>query len=296
MADLGKAREFMAATSRLLDRRRFELLLGDGDAEATLATLAPYANGDGGYGWGLHPDLRSETSQPVAAIHVFETLEEVTAATSPVAGDLCDWLERVSLDGGALPFALPFDDSTGSTPMWAASDPASPSLLITCSICAPAHRIADRYPDVEGHPWLARATEYCLGEIAAMEEPGMAITFRFALQLLDAIHGRDDRAPGELERLGALIPPSATMAVEGGAEGESMRPLDFSPEPERPLRAHFDAGTIASALDALEAEQGPEGNWDVDFTTYSPAAALEWRGDATVRALKVLRANGRLAV
>ena len=27
---------------------------------------------------------------------------------------------------------------------------------------------------------------------------------------------------------------------------------------------------------------------------YSPAAALEWRGDATVRALKILKANGRL--
>ena len=29
-------------------------------------------------------------------------------------------------------------------------------------------------------------------------------------------------------------------------------------------------------------------------TVYSPAAELEWRGDATVRAIKVLQANGRL--
>ena len=237
MADLSKAREFMDANARLLDRRRFELLLGDGDAEALLATLASYANGDGGFGWALHPDLRSETSQPVAAIHAFETLEEAGGATSPAAGALCDWLEGASLENGALPFALPFDDTVGSTPMWASADAASPSLLITCAVCAPAHRIADRYPAVAEHPWLARATEYCLAEIAAMEEPGMAITFRFALQLLDALHDSDPRAAGELERLGALLPASATMAVEGGAEGEAMRPLDFSPEPDRPLRA-----------------------------------------------------------
>ena len=293
MADLDKARVYMDSNARLLDRRRLELLLGDGDPEATLATLASYANGDGGFGWALHPDLRSVTSQPVAAIHAFETLEEVTAATSPVAAGLCDWLDGASLDDGGLPFALPFDDVLGSTPMWGTADSSSSSLLITCSVAAVAHRIADRYPAVAEHPWLARATDYCLEEIAAMEEPGMAITFKFALQLLDALHDRDDRAPAELERLGALLPASATMAVEGGAEGESMRPLDFSPYPDRPLRAHLDAKTIDAALDQLDAEQGPDGNWDVDFEVYSPAAELEWRGDATVRAIKVLRANGR---
>jgi hypothetical protein len=34
-----------------------------------------------------------------------------------------------------------------------------------------------------------------------------------------------------------------------------------------------------------------DGRWSVDFQSYSPAAALEWRGYATVRALSVLRAN-----
>ena len=122
----------------------------------------------------------------------------------------------------------------------------------------------------------------------------MAITFKFALQLLDALDDKDPRAAAELERLGALLPASATMAVEGGAEGESMRPLDFSPVPDRPLRKFIGAEVIDAALDELDAEQGPDGNWDVDFTVYSPAAELEWRGDATVRAIKVLQANGRL--
>ncbi len=138
MADLNRAREYMDAHARLLDRRRFELILGQGDPDATLATLAGYANGDGGFGWALHPDLRSVTSQPVAAIHAFETLEEVTSATSPIADGLCDWLDSASLDDGGLPFALPLDDAVGSTPMWASADSSQSSLLITCAVCAPA--------------------------------------------------------------------------------------------------------------------------------------------------------------
>lgn len=294
MADLNQAREFMDAHARLLDRRRFELLLGDGDPEATLATLATYANGDSGFGWALHPDLRTATSQPVGAMHVFEILEEVAAATSPIAASLCDWLNRVSLSDGGLPFALPFDDGAGSAPMWARADSSGSSLLITCAVCAIANRIADRYPAVAEHTWLARGTDYCLGKIAAMDRPSMAIEFRFVLQLLDALHDEDAQAAGELRRLGAFLPASGTMPVEGGAEDEAMRPLDFSPEPDRPLRALIGAETITAALDGLAAEQDPDGSWDVDFTVYSPAAKLEWRGEATVRAIRVLKANGRL--
>jgi hypothetical protein len=294
MADLHQAREFMAANARLLDRRRFEALAGDGDPEATLAVLGGYGNADGGFGWALHPDLRSATSQPVAAIHVFEILEEVGAEASTVATSLCDWLDHASLAEGGLPFALPFDDGAGSAPMWAAADSSQSSLLITCAVCAGAHRITHRNPAIAEHRWLSRATEYCLAEIAAMRRPAMAIELRFALELLDALHDRNAGAADELQRVGSFLPASATIPVEGGAEGEAMRPLDFSPVPGRPLRELIAEDVIAAALDALEAGQDRAGAWDVDFTVYSAAAELEWRGEATVRAIRVLRANGRL--
>jgi hypothetical protein len=41
------------------------------------------------------------------------------------------------------------------------------------------------------------------------------------------------------------------------------------------------------------APRGP-GGWSVDLQSYSPAAALEWRGYATVRALAVLRDNAMI--
>ena len=42
----------------------------------------------------------------------------------------------------------------------------------------------------------------------------------------------------------------------------------------------------------LEAESFySDGGWVVDHGSFSPIAALEWRGYATVRAVEILRAN-----
>ena len=79
-----------------------------------------------------------------------------------------------------------------------------------------------------------------------------------------------------------------------GKPEEAMRPLDFAPEPDRPIRELFDAQTIEGDLDRVEAEQHADGGWDVDWKHWSPTGALEWRGWATVRAVRIPRANGRL--
>jgi hypothetical protein len=82
--------------------------------------------------------------------------------------------------------------------------------------------------------------------------------------------------------------------VSGGLADEMLRPLDIAPAPNRPVRALFADATIAAELDRLAAAQQDDGGWRVDFASYSPAAALEWRGYATVRAISILRENERL--
>jgi hypothetical protein len=79
------------------------------------------------------------------------------------------------------------------------------------------------------------------------------------------------------------------VPVAGGAEGETMRALDFAPRPDRPVRALFSQETIDAELRRLIGEQQEDGGWRVDFKSYSPAAELEWRGYATVRAAEILR-------
>ena len=289
MLDLDPIRDFIASNGRLLDRRRMDLAVGEGEPEATLTVLAGYRNPDGGFGWGLEPDSRAPGSQPVAALHAFEVFEEVAPVTSPLAPGLLDWLDAVALDGGAIPFALPGGASAGSAPMWATADTSSPSLHMTCVVLGIAHRVGRHDPGVAAHPWLRRATEWALGEIAGLESAKNAIEFRYVLQLLDALDAHD-----ELARLGAHLPADGILPVTGGKPDEAMRPLDFAPEPDRPIRDLFDPRTIDTDLDRLEAEQHDDGGWDVDWAHWSPAGGLEWRGWATIRAVRILRANGRL--
>jgi hypothetical protein len=294
MVDIERASGFMRTHARLLDRHRFELLFGDGSPTPALAALSGYRNPDGGFGSGLEPDLRSGSSQPGGALHAFEVFEEVGPETSPMAVELCDWLDSVSLPGGGLPFAFAVPDPAGSATFWVKADPAAPSLFISSAVCGAAHRVAESDPAVAGHRWLDAATDYCLEQIASLQEAPFAIAFRYVLQFLDAIHGKRDQAAVELARLEEWLPESGSLPVPGGAEGERLTPLDISPLPDRPLRALLSPEAVAADLDRVAAGQRDDGGWEVDFNAFSPAAALEWRGYRTVWALSVLRANGRL--
>jgi hypothetical protein len=290
--DLSAAKTFMATHARLLDRRRFELSLGEGSAEAVLAALEPYRNPDGGYGHGLEPDLRSITSQTGAAMHAFEVFEDIAPLTSPRAVELCDWLLSVSLPDGGIPFALPIPDPAGCAPFWTNADSTVSSLQITAAVASIAHRVAAHDPDVARHPWLVGATAFCLREIEALGPTPHAIELTFALQLVDLVHDSQPEARQLLNRLGKLIPASGVIHVAGGAEDESMRPLDFAPLPDRPSRAFFDSKIIDAELRRLANRQRKDGGWEVDFANYSPAAELEWRGYMTVYTLSLLKRNG----
>jgi hypothetical protein len=88
--------------------------------------------------------------------------------------------------------------------------------------------------------------------------------------------------------------PAGCYRSSGARRGETIGPLDYVPNPDGAARGLFAADVIASELNRLAEQQRPDGGWEVDFASYSPAAALEWRGHATVRALSVLAGNGML--
>ncbi|MGH7480592.1 MAG: hypothetical protein ACRELV_00425 [Longimicrobiales bacterium] len=286
------ARSFMNGHARLLDRRRFGLLFDGTDADSVLAALRAYRNPNGGYGHGLEPDLRAPESETASAFHAFEVFADLAPVTSPDAVELCDWLDTVALPDGGLPFALPIADRTGSAPFWAKADPQAFSLQITTIVAAHANRVAAHDPAVAGHPWLARATSRCLAAIDALEAAPEPYELAFAVRFLDAAHDRDPAAPALLARLGEFVPDGGRLRVVGGLPDETLWPLDLAPEPGRPARTILDEAAVAADLERLAGEQRDDGGWTVDFQSYSPAAALEWRGYATVRALSILRANG----
>ncbi|MEU0537773.1 hypothetical protein [Amycolatopsis tolypomycina] len=287
--NLPAAAAFLATHARLLDRRRFELLDGATTTDAVLAAVDGYRNPDGGYGWGLEPDLRAPESQPGGALHAFEVFEEIAPATTPHAARLCDWLAAASRPDGGLPFALPVADPAGCAPFWVQADPAEATLQSTAFTAGVALRVARHDRAVREHPWLAAATRYCFRAIRELSAPPHAIALSFAVQFADAAHDLHEEAAELLAHLAAFLPADGLVPVEGGSAGETLRALDFAPLPDRPARALFDDDVIDAELRRLADEQQDDGGWRVDFASFSPAAALEWRGYATVRAVSVLR-------
>ncbi|MEQ0561910.1 hypothetical protein ABJI51_22740 [Amycolatopsis sp. NEAU-NG30] len=289
---LSAAASFMATHARLLDRRRFELLRGETDVSAVLAAVDGYRNPDGGYGWGLEPDLRAPESQPGGALHAFEVFEEIAPETSPHAGRLCDWLASVSTSDGGLPFALPVADSAGCAPFWVQADPAAATLQSTAFATSVALRVARHDRAVREHPWTAAATQYCFRAIRELSSAPHAIALSFAVRFADAACDFHAEAPALLDHLAAFVPADGLVPVEGGSDGETLRALDFAPLPDRPARALFTGSVIDAELRRLADGQQDDGGWRVDFASFSPAAALDWRGYATVRAVAILQRHG----
>jgi hypothetical protein len=291
-ADVAAAVSFMAGHGRVLDRRRLDLHLGGGHVEAVLAALDAYHNADGGYGWGIEPDLRSPESQPTGAMHAFEVLAEV-AAVAPTASDrsieLCDWLGRQALDDGGLPFTLPVTDPAACSPVWLGSDHRTASLQMTAQVAANAHLVARHDQRVASHPWLDGATSWCFDAIAELDSDAHAYELMFALRFLDAAAEADPRAGALLDRLGRILPADGVVPVAGGSADEVLHLFDLAPRPDGPGRRLFGADVVAAEQDRVAAAQQPDGGWTVDFASSSPAAALEWRGYATVAAVTTLQ-------
>ncbi len=289
--DLAAARRFLVSNARLLDRRRFDFCVRPTDPTGLLAALDAYRNDDGGYGWGLEPDLRHPGSQPAAAMHAFEALAEVGPNTVDRSRQLCDWLHACSLVDGGVPFALPIDDPTGCSPWWVDADPTRSSAQITTAITWAALRVALHDPAVATHPWLVRSVDYCLAAIDALGEAPHAYEVSFGLRFADAAHALGLTSRTTVERVASYLPADGALRVAGGTPDETLHALDVSPDPTAASRAYISPVVIQADLQRLAGQQQSDGGWTVDFASSSSIASLEWRGYATVNAVRTLRTH-----
>ena len=102
-ADIAAAGQFLAASGRVLDQRRFQRLFTGGRAEYVRDAVAAYRNPDGGFGHALEPDGRGPGSQPLATEFALETLDEADAWDDGLVRGALDWLEASApREGGAV--------------------------------------------------------------------------------------------------------------------------------------------------------------------------------------------------
>jgi hypothetical protein len=280
--DRAAAENFIWFAARLVDRHRYALLFADGPAELVVEALGGYRNADGGFGHGLEPDLRGPGSQPVPTQYALEILHEAGALDGEMARDARAWIASIAAPDGGVPSVVPGFEDYPHAP-WMTPDSGS---FITLAIAAILH--AGGVTDDE---WLERATEWCWRSIEAKQEP-RGYWLEFACRFLDAVPD-EDRAHAAVDSLADRIDMDAVAPV-GGVEGETLRPLDFSPLPGARSRALFTRDQIEAHLDLVESEQQEDGGWMFDWLAWSPAQTNDWRGVVTIRALRWLRDNGRL--
>lgn len=285
MTDLAAAAQFIAAHARLIDRRRFGVIEGDGSTDAVLRALAAYRNADGGIGH-LEPDLRTPASQPACVLYALDILHEIGAADATLTGGALDWLQTITAPDGGVPFVLPTARGWPHAPWYRSAEDPPSSLLMTAGLAAGAHRLGLE------HPWLEPATGYCWERADAFAE-GDPYTVRYGADFLDAVPDRA-RADGYLDRVAERLPADGLLRVDAGTEGEVIRPLEVAPWPEHAARRLFDDAVIERELDRLAAEQRDDGGWTFTWAEWNPAVAWEWRGAVTVAALRTLAAYGRL--
>ena len=282
--DLEAAARFLAASGRVVDRRRFGRLFAGGDAAPVRDAVAAYRNRDGGLGHGLEPDGRAPASQPAAIELGLRILDEADAWDPQLAAGACDWLQaNAPAEGGAV-FAEATIVGWPRAPWWV-PEPGRPAALpSTGQIAGTLHARG------VSHPWLDRATELLWSRIDELTAPG-PYDLLGVIGFLDHVPDRP-RAERALEQVAPML--LDVVALDPDAPGETHSPLDFAPRPGSLARGVFGDRVIRAHLDHLAAGQRDDGGWTFNWPVWSPAAEQDWRGYLTVTSLQILRDNGRL--
>lgn len=275
------ARGFLFREARLLERRLFEIHFGETLAGDALLVLRGYRNADGGYGHGLEPDKRVPGSQPLDVETAFQIMDGLDAVEVGVVTGACGFLERIGPGVGLLTDAY---GDYPAAPHWGAWATA-PSLNPTAGLAGLLWKW-----EVE-HPWRSAATAFCWERID-VGLPGDAHGVGEVLTFLAHVGDRERAAA-----VAAHLPELASLELfryDPAAHDYGLTPLHFAPAPGGAWAYLFDDTVIEAHLDALEAAQCADGGWPISWETVGPAAESEWRGIETLRALRTLRAYGRL--
>src|SRR5215469_8216638 len=213
--DIDAAEQFIAAYGRVLEWRRFDRLVRDGQAQPVRDAVAAYRNPDGGFGHALEPDGRAPGSQPLAVDQALRILHEADAWSGELAADACDWLQAAAPAEGGAVSVDPSIEGWPHAPWWVPEEGGPASLATTGLIAGTLHARGVR------HPWLDGATEVMWSRIDGLAEAGpydLHGVFRFLDHVPDQARARQalDGAGRLLFKLDLVAPdPDAPGEVHG---------------------------------------------------------------------------------
>lgn len=295
---IARAARFLWESGRVLEQRRFALLFGDETTtDGLLAALDAYQGAFGGYAFGLEPDVRGPTSQPIAAPAALRVLAEAGALHDARTTRLCEWLASVTAPDGGVPSVLASLAPYPHPPFMPIPEVPSGELLATGQIVGPLLAAS-----VE-HPWIAGAVEFCRRAIEDLRQTH-PYEAQSAIAFLDSAPDRP-WASQQAQRLGELVRqqrivlldpehPEDARVAPGYAPDEYHLPHDYAQRPDSLARAWFTHEEIDRGLRWLLAQQQPDGGWPIRWARWSPTTEVEARPGVTLAALATLRAYDRI--
>lgn len=291
---LTAGRNFLDREGRLVERRLSAVLFDGAEPFGVVDAVRAYRNGDGGFGHGLEPDKRCPASLPIDVECALDILWAAGGGAMDQLGELgleglvlgaCDWLGSVAAPDGAVPLAFPIMERYPRAEHW--SDwTYAPALNPTAGLAGRLHRVG------VSHPWLERATDWTWARlVSGFDEDAHALSE----VLLFLAHVPDrDRAAAIGAHVGGWLANAQWYRADPADPGYGVTPLHLASTPDSPWRRLFDDTAIESHLDRLARDQQPDGGWAITWDPPGVASTLEWRGIETLRALRTLRAYGRI--
>lgn len=299
-----RARGFLQAQARPLERALFAYYFEDGEGNEVFAELARFQNDDGGYGRALEPDLRTPSSSALATANALALLADLDCpAEHPAVGRAVAYLQKTFDVQTRVWRVAPLDaNEHPHAPWWQDEDGSLAQTFDGFRIIPRAYLLASlwHYQALVARDWLEDLTEETLNYIETVDAfgTGGGSDLEYGMRLAKA----QNLPPAYAERLQARILKGLPAVVE-------QDPAKWGEYCITPLRAvhtpdGLGAGLIPEALQAhLDYQiehQAEDGAWDPNWSWFGlypdiwPQACQEWRGMLTLEALRSLRAFGRL--
>ncbi|GAA2326120.1 hypothetical protein GCM10009853_100700 [Glycomyces scopariae] len=254
--------------------------------------MLAHRTGDGGFAYGIEPDVKGPEAQPLSAMGAVEVLAEAGALDAATGAGVCGWMARWTAADGGVPDLLA-SIAAYPHPPWVQAPPQDRGGLLTTARTAGLLRGAGVV-----HPWLEGAVAFCRDRIDALAASHPYEVFSIAAFLAT----EPDRAWAEAaaERVGAMVraglvlldpsDPGGQEPPPGYAPGEHHLACDFAPAPGSVGAAWFTGAEMTAALDARAAEQEADGGWPIHYRRWHPGIEQQARPGYTVKAVRTLRA------
>ncbi len=289
-SNFAKARDFILANARMIERRLLAYHFYGGSAEGVFHAVYAYRNRDGGFGHGMEPDTASPESQPLFSIMAMETLDEVGFLTADLLlSDFMPYFETVTTEKGGIPWMLkpkgeyPRSEHFEDVKEWAALSTTAPLLGM-----------------LEKHgieiPWMQKAERYVWSEFERIGKRHAFCSLCISRRMLFLEHTRSrDRANTAIADLKAWVLEKGIICEDKSLESwglyGSPNSLSYAPDPHCTLRSLFTYDQIEEDLNETIRRQRKDGRWDTNYGL-SEGMKLEWAGIQTLSTLKVLKAYG----